>query len=41
MINQIKENLTYITGVEELEEEEKSIINGSRNSPNKKKKKNK
>ena len=38
MINQIKENLTYITGVEELEEEEKSIINSSRNSPNKKKK---
>ena len=40
MIIQKKENLTYITGVEELDEEEKSIANSSTNSPNKNKKRN-
>ena len=33
MINQTKENETYITGVEEREEEEKSIQISSKNSP--------
>ena len=40
MINQIKENLTYITGVEELDEEEKSIANSPTSSPNKNRKRN-
>ena len=40
MNNQNKENLTYITGVEELDEEEKSNINSSTNSPIKNKKRN-
>ena len=35
MINQSKENETYITGVEEKNEEEKSIQYSTKNSPNK------